>query len=248
MFIKNRKEGPVSAIILETGNKMAEYLSPGVYVEEFESGSKPMEGVGTSTAGFIGLAERGPVEGIPQLVTNSADFHRMYGGYLSENEFGEYRYLSYAVEQFFLNGGSRCFVCRVAPQDAACAEGFMPEKENAVLHIAAKNPGMWGNNIRVVLTPSSKAKTQILEVIETNEGKKYLVKNGAGFYAGDVVMFTDGTEIIYNKVTNSRDNVLSFENKFDEDVVDKLKVLAEECDRSLSQYINLVLKEHLKKN
>ena len=145
----------------------------------------------------------------------------MYGGYLSENEFGEYRYLSYAVEQFFLNGGSRCFVCRVAPQDAACAEGFMPEKENAVLHIAAKNPGMWGNNIRVVLTPSSKAKTQILEVIETNEGKKYLVKNGAGFYAGDIVMFTDGTEIIYNKVTNSRDNVLSFENEFDEDVVDK---------------------------
>ena len=40
---------------------MAEYLSPGVYVEEFDSGSKPMEGVGTSTAGFIGLAERGPV-------------------------------------------------------------------------------------------------------------------------------------------------------------------------------------------
>ena len=47
---------------------MAEYLSPGVYVEEFDSGSKPMEGVGTSTAGFIGLAERGPVEGLPQLI------------------------------------------------------------------------------------------------------------------------------------------------------------------------------------
>ena len=107
---------------------MAEYLSPGVYVEEFESGSKPMEGVSTSTAGFIGLAERGPVEGVPQLVTNPADFHRMYGGYLSENEFGEYRYLAYAVEQFFLNGGSRCFVCRVAPQDAACATAFAPSK------------------------------------------------------------------------------------------------------------------------
>ena len=44
---------------------MAEYLSPGVYVEEFESGAKPMEGVSTSTAGFIGLAERGPAEGVP---------------------------------------------------------------------------------------------------------------------------------------------------------------------------------------
>ena len=42
---------------------MAEYLSPGVYVEEFDSGSKPMEGVGTSTAGLVGLAERGPVIG-----------------------------------------------------------------------------------------------------------------------------------------------------------------------------------------
>ena len=63
---------------------MAEYLSPGVYVEEFDSGSKPMEGVGTSTAGFVGLAERGPIEGLPQLVTNFSDFKRKYGGILNE--------------------------------------------------------------------------------------------------------------------------------------------------------------------
>ena len=215
------KEEPVSAYFAGIGNEMAEYLSPGVYVEEFESGSKPMEGVSTSTAGFIGLDERGPVEGVPQLVTNPADFHRMYGGYLSENEFGEYRYLAYAVEQFFLNGGSRCFVCRVAPQDAVCATAFAPSKEKPVVQLTAKNPGMWGNHIRVVITPSSKAKTQILEEIETNEGKKYLVKNGAGFYAGDVVMFTDGTETVYNKVVSSRDNVISFETEFTADVVDK---------------------------
>ena len=215
------KEEPVSAYFAGIGNEMAEYLSPGVYVEEFESGSKPMEGVSTSTAGFIGLAERGPVEGVPQLVTNPADFHRMYGGYLSENEFGEYRYLAYAVEQFFLNGGSRCFVCRVAPQDAVCATAFAPSKEKPVVQLTAKNPGMWGNHIRVVITPSSKAKTQILEEIETNEGKKYLVKNGAGFYADDVVMFTDGTETVYNKVVSSRDNVISFETEFTADVVDK---------------------------
>lgn len=215
------KEEPVSAYFAGIGNEMAEYLSPGVCVEEFESGSKPMEGVSTSTGGFIGLAERGPVEGVPQLVTNPADFHRMYGGYLSENEFGEYRYLAYAVEQFFLNGGSRCFVCRVAPQDAVCATAFAPSKEKPVVQLTAKNPGMWGNHIRVVITPSSKAKTQILEEIETNEGKKYLVKNGAGFYAGDVVMFTDGTETVYNKVVSSRDNVISFETEFTADVVDK---------------------------
>ena len=56
---------------------MAEYLSPGVYVEEFESGAKPMEGVETGTAGFVGLAERGPVVGLPQLVTNFSDFKRI---------------------------------------------------------------------------------------------------------------------------------------------------------------------------
>lgn len=200
---------------------MAEYLSPGVYVEEFESGSKPMEGVGTSTAGFIGLAERGPVEGVPQLVTNPADFHRIYGGYLSENEFGGYRYLAYAVEHFFLNGGSRCFVSRVAPSDAACARGLAPDKEAPVLELTAKNPGLWGNNIRVVVTPSSKAKTQVLEIIETNEGKKYLVKNGAGFNPGDVVMFSDQNTRVYNRVVNNRDNIISFESEFEEDVVDK---------------------------
>ena len=52
---------------------MAEYLSPGVYVEEYDSGATPMQGVSTSTAGFVGLAERGPVIGQPQLVTSFSD-------------------------------------------------------------------------------------------------------------------------------------------------------------------------------
>lgn len=200
---------------------MAEYLSPGVYVEEFASGAKPMEGVGTSTAGFIGLAERGPVEGVPQLITNFADFKRNYGGYLSENEFGEYRFLAYAVEHFFVNGGSRCFVSRVAPQDAKCAEGYAPAKEGAAVRFAAKNPGVWGDDIRVVVTPSSKAKTQVLEVLDAAGGKKYLVKNGAGFLPGDIVMYTDKTEVIYNKVLKNQDNVITFAKEFDETIVDR---------------------------
>ena len=200
---------------------MAEYLSPGVYVEEFESGGKPMEGVSTSTAGFIGLAERGPIEGVPQLVTNFSDFKRTYGGYLSESEFGEYRFLAYAVEHFFINGGSRCFVSRVAPGDAKCAEGFAPAQEGAALIFTAKNPGLWGDNIRVTISPASKAKTQILEIRDTPTGKQYLVKNGAGFNAGDVVAYTDKKEVIYNKVLKSQDNVLEFAEDFDEGVVDK---------------------------
>lgn len=189
-------------------------------MEEFDSGGKPMEGVGTSTAGFIGLAERGPVEGVPQLVTNFADFKRKYGGYLSENEYGEYRFLAYAVEHFFVNGGSRCFVSRVAPQDAKCSEASAPA-EAPVIEIRAKNQGIWGDNMSIVVTPSSKAKTQILEEIQTADGKRYSVKSSAGFNEGDVVVYRDMTSVVYNRVVKSKDNIITFEKEFEQDVVDK---------------------------
>lgn len=205
---------------MERGYYMAEYLSPGVYVEEFESGGKPMEGVGTSTAGFIGLAERGPAEGVPQLVTNFADFKRKYGGYLSENEFGEYRFLAYAVEHFFINGGSRAFIGRVAPADAKNSEGKIPDSA-PILTVSAKNPGLWGNNINIVITPSSKAKTQILEILETAGGKRYQVKNAAGFVAGDIVMYADDTTVSYNRVVKCQDNIIEFASDYDESVIDK---------------------------
>ena len=187
---------------------MAEYLSPGVYVEEFESGGKPMEGVGTSTAGFVGLAEKGPISGVPQLVTSFADFKRTYGGFLSENEFGEYRFLAYAVEHFFLNGGARAYIARVAPESAKCAVAAAGD-----LAFTAKNPGVWGDSIVVKVTPSSKAKTQALEKVED---KKYRVKSAAGFNPGDIVAFAGE----YNKVEKNQDNVLTFANEFSADIVD----------------------------
>ena len=96
---------------------MAEYLSPGVYVEEFDSGIKAMEGVGTSTAGFVGMAQKGPVRGLPVLITSMADYQRRFGGYLSERIYGNKRFLPYAVEQFFNNGGSSCYVMRVCEEE-----------------------------------------------------------------------------------------------------------------------------------
>lgn len=55
---------------------MAEYLSPGVYVEEFDSGPAPMQGVGTSTAGFIGLAEKGPVSRLSGVCVQRLGFYQ----------------------------------------------------------------------------------------------------------------------------------------------------------------------------
>ncbi len=100
---------------------MPEYLAPGVYVEEIDAGAKPIEGVSTSTAGFIGMTERGPITGKPLLVTSFADYQRKFGGYLPES-LGTHRFLPHAVRGFFENGGQRVYIRRVA-KDALAAQG-----------------------------------------------------------------------------------------------------------------------------
>ena len=99
---------------------MAEYLSPGVYVEEIDRGPKPIEGVGTAMACFVGftekaqLAERIDGETIthdllnrPQLVTNWSQYVERFGG------FADGAYLPQAIYGYFQNGGSRCYVVSV---------------------------------------------------------------------------------------------------------------------------------------
>jgi phage tail sheath protein FI len=64
--------------------EMPEYLSPGVYVEIYDSGAIPMQGAFTDIAGFVGLTEKGPITGKPQLVKSFDEYKNIYGGYLSE--------------------------------------------------------------------------------------------------------------------------------------------------------------------
>jgi phage tail sheath protein FI len=97
---------------------MPEYLAPAVYVEEVDTGSKPIEGVSTSTAGMIGVAERGPVN-VPMLVTSSGEYQRMFGQTLNAAQYADHRFLPHAVEGFFTNGGKRVYVTRVLDQAAA---------------------------------------------------------------------------------------------------------------------------------
>src|SRR5215468_2965319 len=85
---------------------MPQYLSPGVYVEEVEAGSRPIEGVGTAVAAFVGFSAKGPLHE-PTLVTNWAQFVSTYG------DFVEGAYLASAVYGFFANGGGICYVVRV---------------------------------------------------------------------------------------------------------------------------------------
>ena len=192
---------------------MPEYLSPGVYVEEYESGAVPMEGVGTSTAGFIGLAEKGAVIGKPQLVTSFSDYLRIFGGYLSETKFGDKRYLPYAVEHFFINGGSRAFVMRVCPADAKAAA----TKSDSILSFTAVNPGEWGNRIKVTVSPVSRVKTQVYDV----NGNDAIVRNVDGFNIGDVVELADGKASVFNRITAIEEKTISFENPVNASIVDK---------------------------
>lgn len=182
-------------------------------MEEYESNTVPMSGVGTSTAGFIGLAEKGPVVGKPQFVTSFSDYMRVFGGYLTESKFGDKRYLPSAVESFFLNGGSKCYVMRVAPADAAQAAGKAP----SLLSFTALTPGEWGNRIKVSITPSSRQKTAVFEV----SGNDITVKNSDGLLAGDTVLLDEGRTKVYNKIKAVQGNTITLETPANASIIDK---------------------------
>ena len=95
---------------------MPEYLAPGVYVEEVTFRQKTIEGVSTSTTGFIGPARFGPLSGEPELITSFTDFERIYGG-IDQLDFEGgtvpmNNHLAHAVRAFFEEGGRRLYIAR----------------------------------------------------------------------------------------------------------------------------------------
>jgi len=120
---------------------MPEYLAPGVYVEEIE-GPKSIQGVSTSTAGFLGVTEIGPLK--PRLVTSMTQFLDIYGSFLPHN------YLAYSVDGFFKNGGRRCYIARIVRNTAKSSESDVPISSDSTpktLNIKALGPGQWGNHV-----------------------------------------------------------------------------------------------------
>lgn len=87
---------------------MAEYVYPGVYVEEIDRGPHPISGVSTTVAAFVGFAPSGPLA--PAAITSFLDYSQILGG------FGPGKYLAYAVQGFFQNGGVRCYILRLPPE------------------------------------------------------------------------------------------------------------------------------------
>jgi phage tail sheath protein FI len=122
---------------------MPEYLAPGVFIEEIERGPKPIEGVATSTAAFLGETERGPMR--PRLVTGYGEYLRLFGDVFADN-----KYLPFGVKAFFDNGGRRCYIARIVGPDAVTAE-FDSEGYT----VTANGPGNAGNRIRARITRST---------------------------------------------------------------------------------------------
>lgn len=144
---------------------MGQYLSPGVYMEEVDKGSKPIEAVGTAIASFVGFAAAGPI-GCPTFVTSWTQFTETFGGFLSD------AYLAHAVYGFFNNGGSKCYITRLPGLDQldlatdgrraaprltmptlalAGASGTLSE----AVRLVPKDEGQTGETITVEVGPAS---------------------------------------------------------------------------------------------
>lgn len=124
---------------------------PGVYVEEVSSGVRPIQAASTSTAAFIGIAEKGPLNE-PVRVFNFTEYQTQFGGFLRTS------YLSYSVYQFFNNGGSQCYIIRVAGNNTESANIVLNDRGATAqpsLTISAKSPGLWGNQLAIEITDGS---------------------------------------------------------------------------------------------
>jgi phage tail sheath protein FI len=186
-------------------------LYPGVYVEEVPSGSRPINGVSTSTVAFIGEARRGPV-GEPVFIGKFDDFVNEFGGIESETDV-----MGFALHAFYLNGGEKACICRLAGSAATATNTSTPipgedTGTHAVLSVRASSPGSWGNSLRFkIIKPDSGSLTFSLSagelidgVYEEKELFEHLSMNtGSEHYAVRVVNESSALIWLTDLVTNS---------------------------------------------
>ncbi|MCP4410563.1 MAG: phage tail protein [Gammaproteobacteria bacterium] len=164
---------------------------PGVYIEEVPSGVRTIVGVATSVAAFIGYFARGPMDQAVQIF-NMGDFQREFGGLHNDSE------ASYAIQQFFLNGGTEAWVIRTAePTNLETADVVFQGVDStsttvSVIEVTAgrllkgssvDDPGTWGNNLRIDVdyntsTPATSFNLTVSEVI-FQDGRQIIVQTEA---------------------------------------------------------------------
>ena len=133
---------------------MVELLAPGVYTIETSFRARSIQGVGTSTTGFVGMARSGPVGGPPQLITSFAEFERIYGGLTDLDATGlgdapRTNFAAHAVRGFFTEQGARVYFSRAfSPRDDnddGRARVALRDSGTESFTISARFPGAAGN-------------------------------------------------------------------------------------------------------
>ncbi len=167
------------------------YQTPGVYVEEVDRGTKPIEGVGTSVAAFVGLTQRAeeparngsaPASLLNKatLITNWSQFTQKFG------DFVEGAYLPHAVHGYFANGGGRCYVVSIATLGTQKAQAVLPavgDGKRDSLKITAKKAGKEEGELNVILkhqdaapTPEGEAESELFDLsvrLGRNEAERF---------------------------------------------------------------------------
>jgi phage tail sheath protein FI len=142
---------------------------PGVYIEEIPSGVRTIIGVATSITAFVGRTVRGPVND-PVRIQSFSDYVRVFGG------LAELSTVAYAVQQFFLNGGTDALIVRVHRNGAGAVINVPTGAGNLVLEAA--NEGLWGNNLRATVDHNSKG--NIAPAVDVNEFNLVIEEKVAG--------------------------------------------------------------------
>jgi phage tail sheath protein FI len=183
---------------------MVKYETPGVYYERVDAQSPQITAVRTDIAGFIGLAPKGPVDAaLP--VESFRQFQAHYG------EFTGSAFLAYAVRGFFENGGRRCWIVRVASNEdlggkaAASRTLRSPAPAADVWRVSASSPGVWGNNLTVLLVETHQAQT--LSIPAQSKPQAFAVAATAGFARGTLVRISQPGAATQLKVVSAIDPV-----------------------------------------
>ncbi len=191
--------------------------SPGVYVFEAPSGVHTITGVATSITAFVGRAKSGPLN-MATRVLSFADYERNFGGLASDS------LMSYAVQQFFLNGGSDSWIVRVAGQGIGTATVDVPSdkdgqgKTKTVLHVSALNAGAADTTTSIFIdrdpSPAATFSLAVVNALTTpppNGSSNTIVE----VYKGLSMKRTDPNYVV--KQVNGQSKLVTVEDKVNDD-------------------------------
>ncbi len=159
------------------------YLTPGVYFERIDAAERRIPALRTDVAGFVGIAERGPLNR-PVRIESWKQFQSVFGGFVPQG------YLSYAVKGFFENSGLTCYVVRIADRDAARRATVTLADRSGIptVKVYALNEGRWGNMVKVSLKGSCRGSTVTADPSkQPADGSYSVVQRTTGFERGSLV-------------------------------------------------------------